>query len=338
MNLLSINCSIFSENWSQLEVLQICRNKLKSLPQQLMRCTKLRRLYLNSNEINLHGLPRGIFNLEKLEVFSAADNNLETIPDALCRLGSLKVLNLNKNRLLTLPEAIHFLQLKELDVSDNPDFVMPPKPKECQKGSGPAFYNIDFSLANQLKLAGQVAPEQPAATTDMQQKRAARIRRLNKPEQRNPSASGGSSETVLRGMRETAKRKNALDSNASNNGYHNDNEEIAGRRWDEQIERPQLDYSEFFEESIGQIQGMTCWEIENFVPKQLERQLNGTFYSGDCYIVLYTVEELSGSMEWSIYFWIGKDATVGMTNERERIMDGWIDFSWINKHVQQCML
>ena len=77
-----------------------------------MGCTKLRRLYLNSNEINLHGLPVGIYKLEKLEVFSAADNNLETIPDALCRLGSLKVLNLNKNRLLTLPEAIHFLQLK----------------------------------------------------------------------------------------------------------------------------------------------------------------------------------------------------------------------------------
>lgn len=277
-----------------------------------MRCTKLRRLYLNTNQINLHGLPRGIFNLEKLEVFSAADNNLETIPDALCRLGSLKVLNLNKNRLLTLPEAIHFLQLKELDVSDNPDFVMPSKPKECQKGSGPAFYNIDFSLSHQLKLAGQVAPEQPTASTDMQQKRAARIRRLNKPEQRNPSAgSSGSSETVLRGMRETAKRKNALDSNMGNNGHHNDNEEIAGRRWDEQIERPQLNYSEFFDENIGQVSGVTCWEIENFVPKHLESQLNGTFYSGDCYIVLNTIEELSGSMDWNIYFWIGKDATVG---------------------------
>jgi Leucine-rich repeat (LRR) protein len=108
----------YLDGWPQLESLQICRNKLKSLPQQLMRCTKLRRLYLNSNQINLHGLPRGIFNLEKLEVFSAADNNLETIPDALCRLGSLKVLNLNKNRLLTLPEAIHFLQLKVSDTTN----------------------------------------------------------------------------------------------------------------------------------------------------------------------------------------------------------------------------
>ena len=104
--------NFFSDSWPNLEVLYLCRNKLKILPQQLMRCTKLRRLYLNSNQIDLRGLPRGIFNLEKLEVFSAADNNLETIPDALCRLGSLKVLNLNKNRLLTLPEAIHFLQLK----------------------------------------------------------------------------------------------------------------------------------------------------------------------------------------------------------------------------------
>ncbi|CAF0945256.1 unnamed protein product [Adineta steineri] len=299
-----------SDGWPQLEILHICRNKLKSLPQQLMRCTKLRRLYLNSNQINLHGLPRGIFNLEQLEVFSAADNNLETIPDALCRLGSLKVLNLNKNRLLTLPEAIHFLQLKELDVSDNPDFVMPPKPKECQKGSGPAFYNIDFSLANQLKLAGQVAPEQPVANTDMQQKRAARIRRLNKPEQRNPVGSGGSSETVLRGMRETAKRKHALDSNMMNNGHYNDDEEIAGRRWDEQIERPQLNYTEFFDEAVGHIAGITCWEIENFLPKQLERQLNGTFYTGDCYIVLHSMVELSGTMDWNIYFWIGKDATL----------------------------
>lgn len=187
---------------------------------------------------------------------------------------------------------------------------MPAKPKECQKGSGPAFYNIDFSLANQLKLAGQVAPEQPAASNDIQQKRAARIRRLNKPEQRSSSASGGSSETVLRGMRETAKRKNASDSPFGNNGHHSNDEEIAGRKWDEQIERPQLDYSEFFDDHAGQIAGITCWEIENFLPKHLEYQLNGTFYTGDCYIVLHTNVEPSGNTDWNIFFWIGKDATV----------------------------
>lgn len=217
---------------------------------------------------------------------------------------------------------------------------MPPKPKELQKGSGPAFYNIDFSLANQLKLAGQVAPEQPAASTDIQQKRAARIRRLNKPEQRNPTGSGGSSETVLRGMRETAKSKHALDSNIGINGHYNDNEEIAGRRWDEQIERPQLNYSEFFDNTIGHVAGITCWEIENFLPKQLEHQLNGTFYTGDCYIILSTVVELSGNTDWSIYFWIGQDATVifplVFLSEISNVLFS-ISFSWINKHVQLCM-
>lgn len=187
---------------------------------------------------------------------------------------------------------------------------MPPKPKELQKGSGPAFYNIDFSLAHQLKLAGQVAPEQAPANADIQKERAARIRRLNHPGQRSSSASGGSSETVLRGMRETAKRKNALDSAMTGNGHYTDDEEIGGRKWDEQIERPQLNYSEFFDEHIGHIAGITCWEIENFLPKQLEYQLNGTFYTGDCYIVLHTTIEPSGNADWNIFFWIGKDATV----------------------------
>ena len=213
---------------------------------------------------------------------------------------------------------------------------MPPKPKECQKGSGPAFYNIDFSLPHQLKLAGQDAPKLPTASTDSQQKRAARIRRLNKPEERNTTASGGSSETVLRGMRETAKRKQAMDGGFGNNGHHNDDEEIAGRRWDEQIERPQLNYSEFFDGAIGHVAGITCWEIENFLPKQLEHQLNGTFYTGDCYIVLHTIVEPSGNTEWNIYFWIGKDATVSSSSMSVPSDESRSFLSWTNKRVPLC--
>ncbi|CAF0908368.1 unnamed protein product, partial [Didymodactylos carnosus] len=306
------NIPSFLEQLPCLSDLDLSFNDLPSVPdQQLMKCSKLRRLYLNTNQIDLRGLPRGIFNLEKLEIFSAADNQLETIPDALCRLGSLKVLNLNKNRLLTLPEAIHFLQLKELDTSDNPDFKMPPKPKELQRGAGAAFYNVDFSLTNQLKLAGQSVPEQEQP--DVQQKRLQRIRRLNKPQHQHQAndkrASGQSSETVLRGMRETA-RKNAFDPTSMTNGVNHHDEEISGRKWDEQIERPQLDYSEFFEYGIGHQTGVTCWEIENFLPKQLEQQLNGTFYTGDCYIILKTYVDPAGITEWQIYFWIGKDATL----------------------------
>lgn len=37
---------------------------------------------------------------------------------------------------------------------------MPPKPPEMQQGAGIEFYNIDFSLQHQLRLAG-AAPATP---------------------------------------------------------------------------------------------------------------------------------------------------------------------------------
>ncbi len=44
---------------------------------------------------------------------------------------------------------------------------MPPKPIEMQKaiGAGALFYNIDFSLQHQLKLAG-ATPQQISAAND----------------------------------------------------------------------------------------------------------------------------------------------------------------------------
>lgn len=98
------------------------------------------------------------------------------------RCGKLKKLVLNKNRLVTLPEAIHYLtdlevkenklpqlfrrfkpgisdqlilsvdvdSLQMLDVRENPNLVMPPKPVDRSS----EWYNIDFSLQNQLRLAG----------------------------------------------------------------------------------------------------------------------------------------------------------------------------------------
>lgn len=71
----------------------------------------------------------------------------------------MKKLNLSSNRLITLPDAIHLLNdLDSLDLRNNPDLVMPPKPAEMTQGSGIEFYNIDFSLQNQLRLAGANVP------------------------------------------------------------------------------------------------------------------------------------------------------------------------------------
>ncbi len=66
---------------------------------------------------------------------------------------------------MTVPDTIHLLSdLEALDLKNNPDLVIPPRPKEYQRGSGIEYYNVDFSLQNQLRLAGALVP-QPQTNT-----------------------------------------------------------------------------------------------------------------------------------------------------------------------------
>ena len=82
------------------------------------------------------------------------------------------------------------------------------------------------------------------------------------------------------------------------------------KRWDEALERPALNYHEFFDEDVGQIPGVTVWEIENFLPNQMHEATHGQFYEADCYIVLKTELDDTSSLSWQIYFWIGDKTTV----------------------------
>lgn len=82
------------------------------------------------------------------------------------------------------------------------------------------------------------------------------------------------------------------------------------KRWDEALEKPPLDYSEFFEDDAGQVPGLTIWEIENFLPNRIDEVAYGKFYEGDCYIVLKTTLDENQSLVWEIYFWIGGKASV----------------------------
>ncbi|XP_075220548.1 FLII actin remodeling protein isoform X2 [Lycorma delicatula] len=297
--------SLALEVWQHLETLNLCRNQLKSLPGSLCKLTNLRRLYLNDNKLDFEGIPSGIGKLSQLEVFSAAANQLEMVPEGLFRCGSLKKLILSSNRLITLPDTVHLLsELETLDLRDNPDLVMPPKPTEVQRGSGLQFYNIDFSLQTQLRLAGAVAPVPPPTACSSKDPIARKLR-LRRGRRDHEEADSDQAK-ILKGMKDIAKEKN----NKQKLIEDVKAESLKPKRWDESLEKPQLDYSELFEEDDGQTPGLTVWEIENFLPNQVEEAVHGKFYEGDCYIVLKTSLDDSKNLTWNIYFWIGDKATL----------------------------
>ena len=289
------------EQWTVLETLILSRNKIQTLPNGLCKLTKLRKLYVCDNQLDFEGIPAGIGKLSSLEVFSAADNNLEMVREGLCRCASLKKLILARNKLITLPDAIHLTELLVLDLKGNPDLIMPPKPQEMLKGSGLEYYNIDFSLQNQLRLAGASVPkdlaEQAAVKDPVARKRRLRGRR----------GDGGEADEdqkkVLKGMTDVAtnREEGLVDQEA---------ESIKAKRWDEALEKPALDYSEFFDMDVGSLCGITMWEIENFYPTQVEEENHGKFFEGDCYIILHTFLDENQSLDWKIYFWIGGQSSL----------------------------
>lgn len=297
---------VIGDVWKNLRTLNLSRNKLTSLPAALCKLTTLTRLYLNDNQLDFEGIPSGIGKLHNLEVFMAAHNNLEMIPEGVVRCGRLKKLVLCHNRLITLPEAIHLLtDLEVLDLKDNPDLVMPPKPLECQRGAGTEFYNIDFSLGEQLRLATPAAqiPAPPPVKDPIARKM--RLRRRREGEADSDQAK------ILKGMTDVAKEKDRKSGGGGGGGGGEDRvDSLKPKRWDEALEKPPIDYSEIFEEDVGQMPGIFVWEIDNFLPNPLDDSLVGKFYEGDCYIVLKTFVEETQNLNWHIYYWIGSETTL----------------------------
>ncbi|XP_073492479.1 protein flightless-1 homolog isoform X2 [Aquarana catesbeiana] len=295
--------SLCIDQWAQLETLNLSRNQLTSLPSAICKLSKLKKLYLNSNKLDFDGIPSGIGKLGSLEEFMASNNNLELIPESLCRCGKLRKLVLNKNRLVTLPETVHFLpDLEVLDVRENPSLVMPPKPADRTS----EYYNIDFSLQNQLRLAGASPATVAAAAAaggSTPKDPSARRMRLRR---RKDSTQDDQAKQVLKGMSDVTEEKNKKIQENGDMKYT----DLKARRWDQGLEKPQLDYSEFFTEDVGQIPGITVWQIENFIPILVDEALHGKFYEADCYIVLKTFLDDNGGLHWDIYYWIGQEATL----------------------------
>ncbi|KAM7535541.1 hypothetical protein Aperf_G00000097873 [Anoplocephala perfoliata] len=315
-----------TDNWPCLEYLNLSHNQLCSLPAGLTRLTKLRKLYLQDNQLTFSGLPSGMAKLNDLEVLNASNNRLENIPEGLCRCGRLKRLILSNNELETLPDTIHFLieNLEKFDVDNNPKLRFPPKPLALQKGAGLAFYNIDFSLDGQLQMMRGITPE-PSEDVKKGKESAARLkrmrrRRLDGGENTAVEDVESSGQVVLAGMRHIAGERDAIMRRRYAEAAAAEAEKQA-KRWKDALAKPNLDYSDIFDEDAGTQLGVEIWVIDEFYPKRFEpedEEYVGQLFSGDCYILLQTREVTevpkdggaTGNREWRVFYWIGSKASL----------------------------
>lgn len=246
----------YCECWSELEILNFSRNKLKVLPDMLTKWTRLKKIFVNNNELTFDGIPAGIGKLVNLEIFHAAYNNLELVPEGLSRCVKLRKVKLNNNRLITVPDTFYLLtDLNELDVRNNPDLVMPPKPSERRKGQL-AFYNIDFSLEHQMRLAGaSPSSSLSSSPTPMSQKEkdpvARKIRMLRN--RKGQTEADSEQKKILTGFTEVAKERTRAQEE-----FEENQKKLKAKRWDEVLEKPPVDYSEIFEPDVGRVPGKKC--------------------------------------------------------------------------------
>ena len=124
-----------------LETLQVSYNRLESLPASIGRLRRLRVLKAYVNRLTT--LPPEIVGLHSLEVLHVGWNPIERLPAEVLELGRLRELNVSQcrltslpaeisrlrnlrvlkapgNRLRAVPESLFAMQLKELDLRNNP--------------------------------------------------------------------------------------------------------------------------------------------------------------------------------------------------------------------------
>ncbi|KAK6314818.1 hypothetical protein J4Q44_G00143470 [Coregonus suidteri] len=59
----------------------------------------------------------------------------------------------------------------------------------------------------------------------------------------------------------------------------------------------------------GKKPGLQVWRVESLDLVAVPESLHGGFYSGDAYLVLNTIKQRSGHLQYDLHFWQGDDCT-----------------------------
>jgi len=100
------------------------KNKLDSIPIDLLKFTNLKKLDLSKNKLT--HLPDSFINLKQLEILDLGKNKFTKFPIEICKLTHLKKLVINRNDISTIPYlVINLTELEILDIWDTPIISFP---------------------------------------------------------------------------------------------------------------------------------------------------------------------------------------------------------------------
>ena len=98
---------------TQLQSLNLSGNQLTALPEWLGRLTELRSFWAHS--CRLDSMPPFLQGLSKLEEVVLQNNDIKVVPDWIGELSNLRVLSLYDNKVVDLPVSVAYLGLTEPD-------------------------------------------------------------------------------------------------------------------------------------------------------------------------------------------------------------------------------
>ncbi|XP_049887210.1 leucine-rich repeat-containing protein 57 [Pectinophora gossypiella] len=107
-----------------LRNLDLSKNKISCLPEELSRFKLLKQLNLDTNKIEV--LPEAIMNLRKLEMLNVSNNLISSLPQSFSNLNNLKQVYLNNNRLKQFPtQLLGLTNLEVVELSNNKIIEIP---------------------------------------------------------------------------------------------------------------------------------------------------------------------------------------------------------------------
>ena len=145
---------------------------------------ELQILNMFGNKVSAIIIPHNPKLLARLDTLDLGYNDLADLPDELDRLKSLKILKVMNNFLEKIPMRVCNMDLKAIDVSNNP--VIQPPIETCERGIGSMkrFYHC-LSMEEQSKPNALEALQSKARIAKQQKKKVSGgLRNFSKPKRR----------------------------------------------------------------------------------------------------------------------------------------------------------